>query len=100
MDTKTDLDQQETLALIRATRQPGATLLRAEHLKMVLSSLRGIKGKIVHFHSAQPWLPYWLVTSYHLLTDDPLPKDLSDGLLEMLTGCQHPEGGFCGGPGQ
>ena len=45
------------------------------------------------------WLCYWIVHALALLGES-LPPDLADDVVEFLALCQHPDGGFGGGPGQ
>ncbi|CAI7929391.1 unnamed protein product, partial [Closterium sp. NIES-54] len=47
----------------------------------------------------RPWLVFWIVHSLALL-EHPLDASLAARCADTLRRCQHPEGGFGGGPGQ
>ena len=51
--------------------------------------------------ASRPWLCYWILHSLALLEALPtLDDDRLRDVVDFLRRCQHPEGGFCGGPGQ
>ena len=54
----------------------------------------------VSLESSRMWLCYWILHSLYLL-DAPLPsKPSRSSIIHFLKECQHPSGGFGGGPGQ
>lgn len=52
-----------------------------------------------HLDSSRPWLCYWILHSLNILGER-LDDEEYDKIVNFLTKCQSPEGGFGGGPGQ
>ncbi|KAI0073085.1 terpenoid cyclases/Protein prenyltransferase [Panus rudis PR-1116 ss-1] len=76
------------------------TLQRQQHLRFLLRNLvQGFPARYVSQDASQPWLIFWTLQGFSVLgvgLDPTNKKKTVDTLLAM----QHPEGGFCGGPGQ
>ena len=49
--------------------------------------------------ASRAWLCYWIVHSLSLLGES-LPPETAADVLEFLSLCQQPEGGYGGGPQQ
>ena len=47
----------------------------------------------------RPWLCYWITHALNLL-GNPIPPSSASRVISFLSHCQHPSGGFAGGPGQ
>ncbi|UJR36687.1 hypothetical protein I4U23_029404 [Adineta vaga] len=77
----------------------GPVLHRDKHVTYLLKSLQHLPTNQQALDASRPWLVYWITQSLYLLDEqlaDPLINDISD----FLNRCQHPDGGFTGGPGQ
>ncbi|KAI8833214.1 terpenoid cyclases/protein prenyltransferase alpha-alpha toroid [Chytridium lagenaria] len=91
--------------------RPNPPLLRDLHIKFLRSGLNGLKKGFVSLDASKPWLIYWIIHSLDLLKDPlsasrtrQVPPIADFNLLcriaDTVSRCQHPEGGFAGGPGQ
>ena len=76
-----------------------AVLHREEHVSYLMRSLRHLSAGHVVLDASRCWLCYWIVHALALL-GAPLPPDAASDVVEFLSLCQHPDGGFGGGPGQ
>ncbi|THG08367.1 hypothetical protein TEA_000936 [Camellia sinensis var. sinensis] len=47
----------------------------------------------------RPWICYWILHSIALLGES-VDDELEENAIEFLSRCQHPDGGYGGGPGQ
>ena len=95
-------------ALAETGRDPGdpaawetsvAVLQRDAHVAYLRKSLHHLSAGHVVLDASRCWLCYWIVHALALLGES-LPPDLADDVVEFLALCQHPDGGFGGGPGQ
>lgn len=89
---------------------------RGQHVAYALEGVRGLNEGYQGLDASRPWLCYWTIHTLDILgalTDEPTDKDeprarswfgtddIPDKLESFLLGhCQHPRGGFQGGPGQ
>ena len=65
------------------------------------SGLKRLSEAYECLDASRPWLCYWILHSLALLEALPtLDDDRLRDVVDFLRRCQHPEGGFCGGPGQ
>ena len=76
-----------------------AVLRREEHVAYLRRSLGVLSAGHVVLDASRCWLCYWIVHSLALL-GAPLSDDAAADVVEFLALCQHPSGGFGGGPGQ
>ncbi|XP_015910439.1 protein farnesyltransferase subunit beta [Parasteatoda tepidariorum] len=76
----------------------GPFLERDAHLRFLKQGLTVPSGMEV-LDASRPWLCYWILHSIELL-GEPIPSDIKSHIIEFLRACQHPNGGFGGGPGQ
>ena len=74
-----------------------AVLNRDAHIAYLHKSLRVLSAGHVVLDASRCWLCYWIVHSLALL-GAPLPPDAAADVVEFLTLCHHPEGGFGAGP--
>ncbi|GLI65989.1 hypothetical protein VaNZ11_009681 [Volvox africanus] len=75
-------------------------LQRENHIAYIQGGLGQLAAGFAVLDASRSWIVYWLVHSLALL-DAPLPDDVTvDDLMSFLGACQHPEGGFGGGPMQ
>ena len=82
-------------------------LLRDSHVSYVLGGLGELPASFVVLDASRPWICYWVLHSLALL-EAPLPGDptwpvsapSAEDIVGFLASCQHPSGGFAGGPGQ
>lgn len=76
-------------------------LCRDKHEKFLLRGLKRLSEAYECLDASRPWLCYWILHSLALLEALPtLDDDRLRDVVDFLRRCQHPEGGFCGGPGQ
>lgn len=90
----------------KATRME---LLREIHTAYLLSGLDSLPAGYASLDASRPWLVYWILHALSLLgrtfepdaaPQDRLPVALAERCVSLLAACQHPSGGFGGGPGQ
>ncbi|KPJ18224.1 Protein farnesyltransferase subunit beta [Papilio machaon] len=74
-------------------------LHRKLHSKSLNSWLLTLPKSYRCLEASRPWLVYWILHSLWLLNDLPDAKILSN-VVEFLSHCQHPDGGYGGGPSQ
>lgn len=84
---------------------PPLVLDRERHVKYLRSGLKGLAESFRVLDASRPWLIYWITHALDLmgapLSDDEREQQaLRQSCLDTLRRCQHPEGGFGGGPGQ
>ncbi|CAI5461577.1 unnamed protein product [Closterium sp. Yama58-4] len=77
----------------------GLRLLRERHVRFLLKGLDHLSSSYASLDASRPWLVFWIVHSLSLL-QHPLDASLAARCADTLRRCQHPEGGFGGGPGQ
>ncbi|XP_038072570.1 protein farnesyltransferase subunit beta-like [Patiria miniata] len=92
----------ETFLLSRDDDHPDKTkprLHRKRHINFLLKGLVALSESYECLDASRPWICYWILHSLHLL-DQPVLPEASSGVVTFLARCQHPEGGFGGGPHQ
>jgi protein farnesyltransferase subunit beta len=109
--TTTSLAQQElaggVLQLYRdyadegfAEDDPALILTRKQHGKYLASGLGELPSGFIALDASRTWICYWVTHALALL-GAPLPKELPAArVAAFLASCQHPDGGFGGGPYQ
>eukprot|EP00193_Tetraselmis_chui_P004692 CAMPEP_0177767152 /NCGR_PEP_ID=MMETSP0491_2-20121128/8925_1 /TAXON_ID=63592 /ORGANISM="Tetraselmis chuii, Strain PLY429" /LENGTH=522 /DNA_ID=CAMNT_0019283653 /DNA_START=265 /DNA_END=1833 /DNA_ORIENTATION=- len=84
------------------------TLHRSAHARYLRGALGQLPRGFVSLDASRPWILYWALHGLALL-GAPLPGEeggseggVPDGasVVAFLSSCQHPKGGFGGGPGQ
>jgi protein farnesyltransferase subunit beta len=82
--------------------RPVSSLLlqRAAHVRFLHGGLGSLPAGYAALDASRPWLVFWILHSLALLAA-PLPPSPSQAdIIAFLALCQHPEGGFGGGPCQ
>lgn len=75
-------------------------LLRDRHGRYLQGGLGQLPSGFISLDASRPWICYWVLHGLALL-DQPLPDSISPSqVIAFLNSCQHPEGGYGGGPGQ
>lgn len=74
-------------------------LYKSEHIKYLENALHHLTTGYECLDSSRPWLVYWILNSAHLLNFS-FSDQILDDIVEFLTRCRSPNGGFGGGPGQ
>ena len=105
--TKTEKEQCRTETLVKKAYceklekwgDMAVRLFKLEHKNYLIRRLVNLPETIEHLDASQPWLAYWMVHSLRLLWCE-LSDKLKDGIVNLMKSCQHPEGGFAGGPRQ
>lgn len=111
LETHTSEEQRKTedscYMLIERWRSFGhdstdAVLLRKiDHFYYVLSGLSKLPRGYVSLDASRPWIVFWTIHSMELLgTLKELPVHIVERCVKWLARCQHPTGGFGGGPQQ
>lgn len=72
---------------------------RQEHIRFLERSLRFLSTGYECLDSSRPWLCYWILQSAHLLNFKFSAEVLAD-VINFLSNCRSPTGGFGGGPSQ
>jgi len=105
MPTKTEVAQlgveEKCLPLLR---QPALSLqeLKSRHvqfLRVMLALDQKLPAGFRGLDASHPWMVFWPVNALALL-ENPLSEAELARVGATLINCQHPEGGFGGGPGQ
>nr|CDS34335.1 chromodomain helicase dna binding protein 6 [Hymenolepis microstoma] len=105
--TKTEKDQARTEALIKKAYceklenlgESAMRLFKIEHINYLNRRLVDLPETVEHLDASQPWLAYWIVHSLRLLCYE-LSDKLKISIMNFVKSCQHPQGGFSGGPHQ
>lgn len=71
------------------------TLLKAKHLQYLQKGIRNLSVNFETLDASRPWLCYWILHSMALLDYD-IPDDVARDVIEFLSKCQSPTGGFGG----
>nr|CAB3246705.1 protein farnesyltransferase subunit beta [Phallusia mammillata] len=79
--------------------QPEIFLTRDRHIDYLLKGLNMLSKSYECLDASRPWLCYWIVHSLNLLEEE-IPEVMKSRICKFLGKCQHPKGGFGGGPGQ
>lgn len=83
-----------------AEMAPYLQLNRQVHTAFLQGGLGQLNAGFAALDAGRPWICYWIVHSLALL-NAPLPDGISaDDVADFLACCQHPTGGFGGGPMQ
>ncbi|GAB6021771.1 hypothetical protein CHUAL_004349 [Chamberlinius hualienensis] len=79
---------------------PESPLLRREsHAAFLRKGLIHLSDAYECLDASRPWLCYWILHSLSLL-GEAVSDTVSSGIVRFLNTCQHPDGGFGGGPCQ
>lgn len=57
-------------------------------------------GGFAGLDPARPWVCFWATHALNVMGFTKHVADASQDIIAFLASCQHPEGGFAGGPGQ
>eukprot|EP00775_Hariotina_reticulata_P002241 gene2241-2553_t len=83
-----------------AEREDLLLLLRDRHARYLQGGLGQLPAGFVSLDASKPWICYWVLHGLVLL-EHPLPRSITeDQIIAFLSSCQHPTGGYGGGPGQ
>lgn len=105
MPTATEVVQSEflldTLPLITDEATPLDRLapLHAKFLYMMLGAVKDLPSGMLSLDASHPWMIFWPVNALQLL-GRPLSAQDRERVGHSILACQHPDGGFGGGPGQ
>jgi protein farnesyltransferase subunit beta len=75
-------------------------LQRDKHCSFLLGALGSLPGGFCSLDSAKPWITFWACQGLRLLGHSFKQWDHTANVIRFLRVCQHPAGGFCGGPYQ
>lgn len=75
-------------------------LTRNPHMQFLIRNLiQGFPARYTSQDASQPWLLFWTVQAFCLLQVELDPGN-KQRIIDKIMACQHPKGGFGGGPGQ
>ncbi|KAJ1360817.1 hypothetical protein KIN20_019900 [Parelaphostrongylus tenuis] len=74
-------------------------LNRNLHVEYIVKSLKDVSRAYSGLDASRTWMCYWGLHSLNILGASPAHAQKTD-ILAFLKTCQHPDGGFGGGPGQ
>lgn len=74
-------------------------LQRDNHLEYLTKGLKRLDPSFCVLDANRPWLCYWILHSIALLGDY-VEHEVEDNVVDFLSRCQDPNGGYGGGPGQ
>ncbi|XP_059449585.1 protein farnesyltransferase subunit beta isoform X2 [Corylus avellana] len=74
-------------------------LQRENHMEYLIKGLKRLEPSFSVLDANRPWLCYWILHSIALLGECVEPE-LEDNVVDFLSHCQDPNGGYGGGPGQ
>uniref|UniRef100_A0A2R5LKX7 Protein farnesyltransferase subunit beta n=1 Tax=Ornithodoros turicata TaxID=34597 RepID=A0A2R5LKX7_9ACAR len=74
-------------------------LNRERHVPFLVKGLRNLPEAYQELDPSRTWLCYWILHSLELL-DAPVFAETKSNVAKFLATCQHPDGGFSGGPFQ
>ncbi|PRW59450.1 farnesyltransferase subunit beta [Chlorella sorokiniana] len=81
-------------------QDPDLVLNRKAHAKYLAGGLGELPSGFISLDASRTWIVYWIVHSLELL-GEPLPAEPDRrSIIDFLASCQHPDGGFGGGPYQ
>ncbi|XP_015116348.1 protein farnesyltransferase subunit beta [Diachasma alloeum] len=101
VETVTSREQEkvegDVLKLYNLNREP--LLTKSRHIGFLKKSLINISAAYECLDCSRPWLCYWGLHALQILGER-LEVDEYQKIVQFLSKCQDPEGGFGGGPGQ
>jgi len=104
-DTITSRDQKKTESDIIGffksflSGKDDPLLEREQHLTWLKRGLQVLEPKFAGLDASRPWFVFWISHSLEVLGD--YDQDVwAPKVASFLAKCEHPEGGFGGGPGQ
>lgn len=74
-------------------------LTRSSHISYLYPLFFNLAGHFACLDSSRAWIIYWIVGAFSVL-EARLKEDERLRAIRTIMSCQHPEGGFGGGPGQ
>ncbi|XP_033097153.1 protein farnesyltransferase subunit beta-like [Anneissia japonica] len=104
--TNSSIEQEKVEAKIGEIFEKFATssmkipkLQRDKHLAYLNKGLKNLSESYQCLDASRPWLCYWILHSLELLGEK-ISEEHASQVAQFIGKCQHPEGGFAGGPGQ
>lgn len=73
----------------------GVRLMKERHIQYLKKGIRHLSVSFECLDASRPWLCYWILHSMALM-DCPIPDDVAGDVVDFLTRCQSPTGGFGG----
>ena len=108
IDTKTSEDQLETegacgskikLWLRKEDLVASTRLNRRRCIEYCTKGLETLPGGYSNLDCSRTWICYWIINSLNLLSAEMhITPQLQRSLIAFIASCQHPKGGFGGGP--
>ena len=108
VESKTSQDQLKTekecgkkikLWLLKNDIIASTQLHRRKTIDYLSRGLGSLGSGYTSLDCSRTWICYWIINSFNLLSAEMhLTNNLQENLIEFLKTCQHPKGGFGGGP--
>ncbi|XP_041004614.1 protein farnesyltransferase subunit beta [Juglans microcarpa x Juglans regia] len=86
-------------SLPRNAKSAMLELQRDNHMEYLTKGLKRLDPSFSVLDANRPWICYWILHAIALLGERVEPE-LEDNVIEFLSRCQDPNGGYAGGPGQ
>ncbi|KAE9412194.1 hypothetical protein Angca_007120, partial [Angiostrongylus cantonensis] len=94
------VNEHRSLCGLNDQGKPSAPVLnRSLHVDYITKSLREVGRGYSGLDASRTWMCYWGLHSLNILGAPPSHFQKAE-ILAFLKTCQHPDGGFGGGPGQ
>jgi hypothetical protein len=87
-----------TLLVIFLPSQSDLAALKGEFTYRMFGC--GCAARFRTLDPSKPWVLFWATHGLNLLGRSDEVAAMASGLIAVLSTCQHPDGGFAGGPGQ
>eukprot|EP01084_Bolivina_argentea_P254975 428760_1 len=110
IDSKTSEDQLKTekecgkkikLWLLRSDILASTVLNRRKCIQYCSKGLISLSSGYSNLDCSRTWICYWIINSLNLLSAEMhITNNLQESLIQFISSCQHPKGGFAGGPMQ
>ncbi|KAJ2932382.1 hypothetical protein H1R20_g4711, partial [Candolleomyces eurysporus] len=82
------------------TAQSPYALNKSVHMQFLVKHLiKGLNARYIGQDASQPWLLFWILQGFSCM-GVVLDPDNRQRAIDKILACQHPAGGFSGGPGQ
>ncbi|KAL5480559.1 RAM1 [Sanghuangporus weigelae] len=79
---------------------PKPTLQKNVHMQWLVRNFsQGFPERFISQDASQPWLFFWTLQGFYFIGAELDPQN-KQRCIDTIMACQHPDGGFGGGPGQ
>ncbi|CAI5450345.1 unnamed protein product [Caenorhabditis angaria] len=75
------------------------SIFRQKHASFLLRYLANVPKSYSSLDASRPWMCYWAVHALTIL-EVKIPEETINAVITLIKACEHPDGGYGGGPGQ